>query len=167
MTKEDEPRTTERPNLRELQSSLKRTKMYFFMIRMKMSLRSSKVIINFHSTKNDKWSMSMFQLIHFLMWTWRTWRLRLVGSLPGHVHRERERALSSYLLSHTLTLQDIYLEKKSHIGENCTCEEGEKEQWCQLYAPQFLEMQTIVYRDFIRSPRRRQKKVTSPICRLG
>lgn len=61
-----------------------------------------------------------------------------------------------------LTLQDIYLEKKSHMGENSTCEEGEKEQWCQLYAPQFLEVQTIVYRDFIRESQKAAEKGDQP-----
>lgn len=48
----DEPRTTERPNLRELKPSLESTKMSFFIIRM--AFMSSKVIRNFCSVEKDR-----------------------------------------------------------------------------------------------------------------
>lgn len=51
-TKEDEPKTTDRPNLRELASSLERAKMSFFMI--KMTFMSAKVIRNPYSIKKDR-----------------------------------------------------------------------------------------------------------------
>lgn len=143
-----------------------------FMIRRKVSLTSSKVIRSFHSAEKDGWSMSRCHLIHtFLRKPGGHGDRRLVeGCLETNTEKQKGLWVPFYHL--TPESSGHLPRKRVPVSENRTCEEGEREHWCQPCAPKCLKMWMILYRDFIRLRQRgflwrRQEKETSHICRLG